>query len=83
VSKDRDDEEEKGIVIDITDYQEIDNLNELDPLTEQFLSSLNQSITERRENRIRSRFLYYMVNFLLFTQFLTFIMIAIMMSKIY
>ena len=84
MAKDEDDEEKEAIIIDITDYQKVreDEAIELDEFTKQFLNSINQTIVERQQSQIRSRFLYFMVNFLLLTQFISFIMIAIIMSKI-
>ena len=77
-------------IIDITDY--VSNKNKqsnnyddvtMEKLTSNFMSVINKSIIDRQKKAAKESFVYFMINFLLLSQFTVVIAISIILYKLY
>ena len=73
-------------IIDITDY--VNNKQSNDKLdmknfTSSFVSMVNQNLIDRQKKAAKERFIYFMINFLLLSQFISAIAIAVILNKLY
>lgn len=73
-------------IIDITDYVNNKKSNdelEMENFTSSFISMINQSLIDRQKKAAKERFIYFMINFLLMSQFISAIAIAVILAKLY
>ena len=80
------DDDDKGKVIDITDYvhsKKTPEEIEIDNFTTNFLTILNQNLLDRQRKIARERFINFMINFLLIAQIATVIAICFIIAKVY
>ena len=73
-------------IIDITDYVNNKKSNdelEMENFTSSFISMINQSLIDRQKKAAKERFIYCMINFLLMSQFISAIAIAVILAKLY
>jgi hypothetical protein len=73
-------------IIDITDYvnnRQTDDEIAVENVTSSFISMINQSLIDRQKKEAKERFIYFMINFLLLSQFISAIAIAIILVKLY
>jgi len=73
-------------IIDITDYVNNKQSNEeleIDNFTSNFVSMINQNLIDRQKKAAKERFIYFMINFLLLSQFISAIAIAVILNKLY
>jgi hypothetical protein len=73
-------------IIDITDYVNNKQSNEeleMDNFTSNFVSMINQNLIDRQKKAAKERFIYFMINFLLLSQFISAIAIAVILNKLY
>ena len=73
-------------IIDITDY--VNNKQSNDKLdmknfTSSFVSMVNQNLIDHQKKAAKERFIYFMINFLLLSQFISAIAIAVILNKLY
>ena len=80
------DDDDNDKVIDITDYvntQKSEDELELEEFTNKFIYTFNQGIIDRQKRIARERFIYFMINFLMFTQLLIIVTVCLMFVKLY
>ena len=73
-------------IIDITNYVNNKQTNEeleMEKFTSSFVSMINQNLIDRQKKVARERFVYFMINFLLFTQFLIAMAMVVILVKLY
>ena len=73
-------------IIDITDYvnnRQTDDEIAVENVTSSFISMINQSLIDRQKKEAKERFIYFMINFLLLSQFISAIAISIILVKLY
>ena len=73
-------------IIDITDYVANKKKNheiEMENFTSSFVSMINKNLIDRQKKASRERFTYFMINFLLLSQFFTSIAICLILVKLY
>tara|TARA_R110000803_G_scaffold201344_1_gene266087 strand:- start:179 stop:439 length:261 start_codon:yes stop_codon:yes gene_type:complete len=73
-------------IIDITDYvsnKKTKNELDVEDFSNSFMSMINQNLIDRQKKASRERFTYFMINFLLLSQFFTSIAICLILVKLY
>ncbi len=72
-------------IIDITNYvnKKSDEELEMENFTNHFVDMFNKGIIEKQREEARKRFVGFMINFLLCTQFATVVAIFFLFAKIY
>jgi len=73
-------------IIDITDYvsnKKTKNELDMEDFSNSFMSMINQNLIDRQKKAAREQFIYFMINFLLLSQFFTAIAICIILVKLY
>ena len=73
-------------IIDITDYvsnKKTKNELDMEDFSNSFMSMINQNLIDRQKKAAREQFIYFMINFLLLSQFFIAIAICIILVKLY
>jgi len=73
-------------IIDITDYvsnKKTKNELDMEDFSNSFMSMINQNLIDRQKKAAREQFIYFMINFLLLSQFFTAIAICSILVKLY
>ena len=73
-------------IIDITDYvsnKKTKNELDMEDFSNSFMSMINQNLIDRQKKADREQFMYFMINFLLLSQFFIAIAICIILVKLY
>ena len=72
-------------IIDITDYvnKKSEEEIQIDEFTNHFVDMFNRGIIERQREEARKRFINFMINFLLFSQFAVVVALCFLFAKIY
>jgi hypothetical protein len=73
-------------IIDITDYvsnKKTKNELDMEDFSNSFMSMINQNLIDRQKKADREQFIYFMINFLLLSQFFIAIAICIILVKLY
>ena len=73
-------------IIDITDYvsnKKTKNELDMEDFSNSFMSMINQNLIDRQKKADREQFIYFMINFLLLSQFFTAIAICSILVKLY
>ena len=72
-------------IIDITDYvnKKSEEEIQIDEFTNHFVDMFNRGIIEKQREEARKRFINFMINFLLFSQFAVVVALCFLFAKIY
>jgi len=72
-------------IIDITDYvnKKSEEEIQIDEFTNHFVDMFNRGIIEKQREEARKRFINFMINFLLLSQFAVVVALCFLFAKIY